>query len=803
MLYRTTRKISAILNLILIFAMAFASPLQLVAQAFAETGQPIGSAPEPINALVTIPSNFYDIIDSGGPNDEVSQADLTRMGWDDMTSPDWLDLFWSWDSTDYTAQKGNACALFDTNGDGNVNFAVCAEIENVPAGNIDVVKQTSVSPLAVICSDAKDDRCTQPSAPLSFTTSDLTVGDLINLAADANLITDTDPFDNLNSDQNWPNDSTIRMKISTGFLPAGATMVNICTYPSLGITGNNDPKDCIVPPSSGYLVIAKVAPDGTTQSFDFTVNPGGIIKTITGSGSTDEIPLEIGTGYSVAETIPEGWQLDSASCQINGSGVYTGTLSGNTITDIEIQSGKITTCTFTDSLQQGTLTLIKAVDNLGESGEGYLSVSDFPLFIDGTPTTSGAPVSVLAGDHTIAETAQSGYSVGTWTCTDGTTGTEGAVSATVNVSSGENVTCTMTNTLISNPLLSISKVATETSYDAVDDVLNYTITATNIGNVTLEAVTVTDPLVSGLSCTPTNGSALAPGESMICTATHTVTQADLDAGHWANTSCVDDGPEGAPEVCDDEDVPGDKNPAIDVEKYVWDGAVFVDADNPAGPYLLSGTDPVFKFVVKNTGNVTLGTVELSDSPVIMNFFADQALTTACVIPTTLAPDATFTCYGSLVWAVGQQTDTATASVMYGEMGYSDTDDANYYGAAPTIEVLKTANPTAVVETGGDVTFTFRVTNTGNVPVSITSLSDSDYGMLTGDADCMVGTELATNGSYCEFAITRWVEGDYSGPDHVNVFTAHASYNGTDVWDDDDATVDFTDVAPTILVTKTA
>ena len=42
---------------------------------------------------------------------------------------------------------------------------------------------------------------------------------------------------------------------------------------------------------------------------------------------------------------------------------------------------------------------------------------------------------------------------------------------------------------------------------------------------------------------------------MTCTATHTVTQADLDAGHYANTACVDDGAGGAAQACDDADVP--------------------------------------------------------------------------------------------------------------------------------------------------------------------------------------------------------------------------------------------------------
>ena len=79
--------------------------------------------------------------------------------------------------------------------------------------------------------------------------------------------------------------------------------------------------------------------------------------------------------------------------------------------------------------------------------------------------------------------------------------------------------------------------------------IHYTIVATNTGNTTLAAVTVTDPNVTGLTCTPANGSASAPGASMTCTATHTVTQADIDAGRYANTACVDDGAGGAAQEC--------------------------------------------------------------------------------------------------------------------------------------------------------------------------------------------------------------------------------------------------------------
>ena len=91
--------------------------------------------------------------------------------------------------------------------------------------------------------------------------------------------------------------------------------------------------------------------------------------------------------------------------------------------------------------------------------------------------------------------------------------------------------------------------------DAVGHVIHYTITATNDGNTTLAAVTVTDPNATSLVCTPANGSSLAPGASMTCTASHTVTQADIDAGHYFNHACVDDGPGGAAQACDDVTTP--------------------------------------------------------------------------------------------------------------------------------------------------------------------------------------------------------------------------------------------------------
>ena len=154
---------------------------------------------------------------------------------------------------------------------------------------------------------------------------------------------------------------------------------------------------------------------------------------------------------------------------------------------------------------------------------------------------------------------------------------------------------------VQGPTLSITKVATETSFNAVGQVMHYTIVATNVGNTTLAAVTVTDPGVSGLTCTPANGSSLAPGASMSCTATHTVTQADIDAGHYANTACVDDGAGGAAQQCATKDVPAVQGPTLSITKVATETSF-----NAVGQTLH------YTIVATNVGNTTLAAVTVTD-----------------------------------------------------------------------------------------------------------------------------------------------------------------------------------------------
>ena len=82
---------------------------------------------------------------------------------------------------------------------------------------------------------------------------------------------------------------------------------------------------------------------------------------------------------------------------------------------------------------------------------------------------------------------------------------------------------------------------------------------------------------------------------------------------------------------------------------------------------------------------------------------------------------------------------------------TDDETVTLTDVLPDISVLKTADPTSVPETGANVIFTFKVTNNGLEAATISSLSDSVYGALTGDADCQVGTVLAS-GASCECSI---------------------------------------------------
>ena len=126
--------------------------------------------------------------------------------------------------------------------------------------------------------------------------------------------------------------------------------------------------------------------------------------------------------------------------------------------------------------------------------------------------------------------------------------------------------------------------------------------------MTLTGVTVTDPSVT-VTC-PAGTATLDPGETKTCTATYAISQADIDAGQVDNTADADaTAPQG--QAVNDEDSETVLVPQVATISIVKTGTL--DNDDVAPATRTDAGDKItYTFVIKNTGNVTLSGVTVSD-----------------------------------------------------------------------------------------------------------------------------------------------------------------------------------------------
>jgi hypothetical protein len=124
---------------------------------------------------------------------------------------------------------------------------------------------------------------------------------------------------------------------------------------------------------------------------------------------------------------------------------------------------------------------------------------------------------------------------------------------------------------------------------------------------------------------------------------------------------------------------------------------------------------------------------------------------------------------------------------------------------PTLTVLKTADPDQVPESGANVTYTVKVSNTSaawDSPLELTSLMDNQFGDLNGQGSCATGGFIALGGDYtCTF--TEFISAAGAGS-HTNTATAKAIDNEADeAQGSDSATVQINDIPSMITLDKTA
>ena len=272
---------------------------------------------------------------------------------------------------------------------------------------------------------------------------------------------------------------------------------------------------------------------------------------------------------------------------------------------------------------------------------------------------------------------------------------------------------------------------------AVGSTVTFTYEVTNTGNILLANVVVSDDKlgpIAGPASGDANGDGLLDlGETWTYTTTATAV-----AGQQTNvgTATAQDAIIG---ITVTDNNPGNyfgDAPGINVVKF----ANGDDADTAPGPHVAVGSTITFTYVVTNTGNVPLSGVAVTDDKLgsITSFTGDTDGNGLLDLTETWTYTTTATA------VAGQQTNVGTATAsnpnLPADPAVTDDNPGNYFGDAPGINVVKFVNgqdadsPTGPhVAVGSTVTFTYVVTNTGNVPLANVVVSDDKLGPIAGPA----------------------------------------------------------------------
>ncbi|MGJ7540819.1 DUF7507 domain-containing protein [Brevibacterium luteolum] len=281
------------------------------------------------------------------------------------------------------------------------------------------------------------------------------------------------------------------------------------------------------------------------------------------------------------------------------------------------------------------------------------------------------------------------------------------------------------------------------------DTIDYTFTITNTGATTLDAISLDDPLLGGdVSCPALPDEGLPPGESLECGPhTYTITQDDVDAGEVTNTATAGGEREAGnnpPDATDETRTPIDGSASLAVIKTAGD---IVDA-NGSGK-VDAGDTIEYTVAVENTGTLTVRDVTVTD-PLLGGEMTDCSP----AVPATLQPgDDPLTCTGTYTLTAadldrGSVENTAKAS------GTSGPDDAPVedentittpvdgnaaVSLSKTAGAVEDTNGSGRIDAGDQVSYTFTITNTGDVGLRSATLTDPKLG-LDGH-DCQLADTL--------------------------------------------------------------
>jgi hypothetical protein len=429
------------------------------------------------------------------------------------------------------------------------------------------------------------------------------------------------------------------------------------------------------------------------------------------------VTAQNGNSYTVTEGAVSAWTLSFGSpvCTVTtpNGGSQTGNVGTRTLS-INLREGEDVSCTFINTLQQGTLKVFKHVvnDNGGTavSGDWSIHVTSGGSDVSGSPQPGSEPVGSMytlnGGTYNVSETdGPSGY---TFTGYSGDCDSSGNVT----VVPGQEKTCTLTND-DNAPGLHLRKVVTNNN-GGTATVADFTLSAS--GPTPLSG---TSPVDSGATFT---AGTYALSETLSAAATGKYT-----ASAWVCVGGTQNGANitvalGESATCT---ITNDDNaPALHLRKVVTNnnGGTATVADftlSASGPTPLSGTSPV-----DSGATFTAGTYALSE---------------------TLSAAASGR-YSASSWVcVGGTQNGASITVALGE---SATCTITNDDIAPKLHLRKVV----VNDDGGTATaasFTLTANGTGANDLSGTTPVDSGTGLL---ADTWALSETSLYG----YSASAWV-----------------------------------------------
>jgi LPXTG-site transpeptidase (sortase) family protein len=481
----------------------------------------------------------------------------------------------------------------------------------------------------------------------------------------------------------------------------------------------------------GTITVVKDAVPDDAQDFAYTGNgPSGydfgggfsLDDDADGALPNSQSFTDLAPGsYTLTEGAASGWSLTGLACvdPDGGSSENTATLTAA----IDLDAGETVTCTFTNSQSAPALSIVKevgasaagpwddtsitlnpgddvyyriTVGNPGNVALTGITVDDpdvdtsgcawtDPLAVGSTTSCVVGPFTALPGTHNNTATADSSE---TGPEADGASYFGSAPELTVEKTSG-------------------------TASLLTPGTVTYDYLVTNTGNVGLTGISLADDNDNDdMSCGTTN---LAPGGTTTCTATHTFTQAELDAGGTLDNQVTASSNEAA-DATDALSIPIVQTPSLTVAKEVSDdNSTWVESVTVS-----VGATVYYRVRVANTGNLTLTGLNVTD----------PACTLVQGLDLTGDNDGDFEVgeewayYCSVTALAGTNPNTATADSSETE---PETDGASYVGAFASLSVTKNgsldAGPDGQVTPGDIISYTILVTNTSSVTITNVAVSD--------------------------------------------------------------------------------